>query len=103
MKDDQPAVAKHAHLALELVTEVGGGFLGGNSVGHVRGEPAVLDHQIREGQVVAEARIDEDVGVAAHGIDRAIATRHRAHLRFPPAQGNLKAPVRALAVGAVGA
>ena len=44
--------------------------------------PAVLHHQVRQRQVVAEARIDLDVVGASHRVDRAVAARDRAERRL---------------------
>ena len=57
------------------------GFSNASASGVVDRAPAALHHQVREGEVVPEARIDVDVVLAAHGVDRAVAARDRAEPR----------------------
>ena len=64
---------------------------------------AALHHQIRQRQVVAEARVDLDVVGAAHRVDRAVAAGDRAEPRLGAAHAHLVPPVDALLVPAVGA
>ena len=102
VQDEQPAVAEHAHLALELVREVGRHLLQRDRAGRVDGAEAALDHEVREGQVVAEARVDLLVALAAHRVDGAVAARDRVDERLARPQPDLVAPVGALLVGALG-
>ena len=68
----------------------------------VDGAEAALDHQVREREVVAEARVDLLVALAAHRVDRAVAAGHRVHERLARPQPDLVAPVGALLVRALG-
>ena len=66
----------------------------------VDGAAAALDDVEREREVVAHHRVDVHVGLAAHGVDRAVAGRDRRERRLVRAQPHLVAPVEALLVGA---
>ena len=70
------------------------------ALGHVHRAQAALDHVERERQVVAHDRVDDQVGVAPGGVDRAVAAGDRAQARLERAHGQLVAPVEALLVGA---
>ena len=74
------------------------GFSDASASGVVDRAPAVLHHQVREREVVPEARINVDVVRAAHGVDRADPAGDRAELRLVPAQPAFEAPVRPLAI-----
>ena len=100
-QDDQPAVLEHPHLAPVLALVVRRRPLEGDGLGVVDGAPATLDHQVREGQIVAEARVDVHVVPASHRVDGAVASGHRAELRLGRAEAELVAPVGALAVRSV--
>ena len=54
--------------------------------------------QVRQREVVAEARVDLDVVGAAHGVDRAVAAGDRVEPRLGGAHAHLVAPVHALLV-----
>ena len=97
---DQPAVLEHAHLAPVLGLDLRGRLLERQRLGVVDGTPAVLDHQVREGEVVAEARVDLDVVGAAHGVHGAVAAGDRAERGLLRAQPGLESPVDPLAVRA---
>ncbi len=71
-------------------------------LGVVDGAAPALHHQVREREVVTEARIDLDVVRATYRIDRPVAARDRPEPRLLLAQPDLVAPVGALAVAAVG-
>ena len=74
------------------------------AVGVVDRAPAALHHHVRQGEVVAEARVDLDVVGPAHGVDRPVPAGDRAERRLLLAQPGLEAPVDAFAVvpGGVG-
>ena len=99
---DQPAVLEHAHLAAVLGLVRRRRLLPRVRRRLVDGAPPALHHQVRQRQVVPEARVDLDVVAAAHGVDRAVAARDRAEPRLGAAHAHLVAPVEAFAVRAVG-
>ena len=100
---DQPAVLEHPHLAAVLGLVRRRRLLERLRLGLVDRAPAALHHQIRQRQVVPEARVDLDVVLAAQRVDRAVAAGDRAELRLGHAHRELVAPVDALLVRAVGA
>ena len=77
VQDEQPAVPEHAHLAAELVREVGRHLLERHGARGVDGAEAALDHQVREREVVPEARVDLLVALAPQRVDGAVAARDR--------------------------
>ena len=86
---------EHPHLARGTRPRCRGvGFSNASASRLVDGAPAALDHQVREREVVAEARVDVDVVRAPHGVDRAVAAGDRARLRLLLAQPGLEPPVR---------
>ena len=102
VQHEHPAVPEHAHLAPELVREVGRHLLERDGARRVDRAEAALDHQVREREVVPEARVDLLVALAPHGVDRAVAAGHGVHERLARPQPDLVAPVRALLVRALG-
>ena len=96
-------MAHHAPLARELSEQRRHHLLARARARDVDGAPAALDHVEREGQVVAHDRVDHDVGVAARGVDRAVAGGDRRQARLERAHGHLIAPVHALLVVGSGA
>ena len=98
---DQPAVLEHPHLAAVLGLVRRRRLLERERRRLVDRPPAVLHHQVRQREVVPEARVDLDVVGAAHRVDRAVAAGDRAEPRLGGAHGQLVAPVDALAVRAV--
>ncbi len=101
LDDDRPAMLEHAHLAAILVLRRRRRLLEGVRLGLVDGAVASLNHQVREGQIVAEAGIDLDVLRAAHSVDRSVAAGDRVEARLVCAQRELVTPVDALLVRAV--
>ena len=99
---DQPAVLEHPHLAPVLGLVRRRRLLERLRGGLVDGAAAALHHQVRQRQVVAEARVDLDVVLPPHRVDRAVAAGDRAEPRLGVAHGHLVAPVDALLVRAVG-
>ena len=97
--DDRPRVAHHPPLAGELALDRGHHLLARAGVAGEHRQPAALDHVERERQVVAHDRVDDEVGLAAGGVDGAVAAGDRAHPRLERAQRHLIAPVQALLVG----
>ena len=98
LEHDRPAVLEHAHLAPVLVLDVGRRLLERDGLGLVDRAAAALHHQVRQREVVAEARVDLDVVLAPHRVDRAVAAGDRVQHRLGLAHAELVAPVRALAV-----
>jgi hypothetical protein len=98
---DQPAVLEHAHLAPVLGLVRRRRLLERERLRLVDGSPATLHHQVREREVVAEARVDVHVVLASQRVDRAVPARHgvQARLRLP--EPELVPPVGAFAVRAV--
>ena len=82
LQHDQPAVLEHPHLAPVLALVRRRRLLGRDRCRLVDGPAAVLDHQVRQREIVAEARVDLDVLRAAHRVDRAVPACHRAELRL---------------------
>ena len=97
--DDRPSVTHHPSLAGELALDRGHHLLARVGLGRVQRQPAVLDHVEREGQVVAHDRVDEQVRVAARGVNRTVAPRHRPQPRLQSPHGHLIAPVEPLLIG----
>ncbi len=102
--DDQPAVLEHAHLAPVLGADPRRRPLARDRLGVVDRAPAALHHHVRQGEVVAEPRVDLDVVGPAHGVDRPVPAGDRAERRLLLAQPGLEPPVDAFAVvpGGVG-
>ena len=69
----QPALGVHPCPAAEFVLRVACRLLDGEGVRLVDGPPAALGHQVREAEIVPEARIAFAVVVPAHGVDGAVA------------------------------
>src|SRR5205814_5411840 len=93
---------EHPHLAAVLVLEVARRLLPRLRVAVEHRTPPALHHQVRQREVVPEARIDLDVVGAAHGVDRADAAGDRSELRLTASQPRLEAPVEPLAVRPAG-
>ena len=98
---DLPAVLEHPHLAPILGLVGGRGPLEGVRRRLVDRPPPRLDHAIREGEIVAPARVDLDVVTAVQRVDRAVAPGDRAERRLGLAQPHLVAPVQPLPVVAL--
>ena len=92
---------EHPHLAAVLVLDVRRRLLERQRLGVVDRPPSALHHEVREREVVAEARVDVDVVGAPNGIDGAVAAGDRARLRLLLAEPRLHPPVGALDVRAV--
>ena len=95
-EDMPPRLRDHPHLPLVLVLRLARCALHRDCRRLVDRSLPVLHHQVREAEVVAEARVVLDVVVPPHRVDRAVA----AGLRFVRAQPELVAPVEALLVRA---
>ena len=98
---DRPAVLEHPHLAAVLVLVRRRRLLVRVRLGLVHGAAAALHHPVREREVVAEARVDLEIVLAAHRVDRAVAAGDGVDARLVGAQRQLEAPVQALLVAAV--
>ena len=66
-----------------------------------RRRASALHHQIREREVVAEARVDLDVVLAPHRVDRAVAAGDGVEPRLVGSERELVAPVDAFLVATV--
>ena len=100
-QDDQPAVLEHPHLAAIFVLDVARGLFPCDGLRLEDGAASVLHHQIRQREIVAEARVDVDVVGAADRVDRPDAAGDRAEPRLVSPQPRLPAPVCPLAVRSV--
>ena len=99
-QDDRPGVGHHPPLARPLALDRGDHLLRRQRAGDVDRPPAALDHVEREREVVAHDRVDLDVRLGAHGVDRAVAGRHGGQRGLAAAHPHLVAPVDALLVRA---
>ena len=97
---DQPAVLEHAYLAPVLGLDVRRRLLERKRLRLEDCAAAALHHQVRQREIVAEARVDLDVVASPHRVDRTVPARHRAEPRLALAQLQLVAPVGALLVRA---
>src|SRR6266536_3739750 len=100
-QDDQPAMLEHPHLAPVLLLLVARRLLVRERVRLVDRAAAALHHQVREGEVVPEARVDVDVVLAADRVDGAVAAGDRAEVGLVLTEPDLEPPVDALAVRSV--
>ena len=81
-EEHEPRMLEHPHLAPELVLDVGRHVLGRPRPRLVDGPVAVLHHEVREAQVVAEPGVDLAVGLPAHRVDRTVGAGHRVDERL---------------------
>ena len=98
-----PEPPHHPALALELALDRRRHPLLGDRRRLVDGPPAALGELEREADVLPAAGVELDVGLAADGVDAAVARRDPGQPGLHRAHGHLVAPVEALLVAALAA
>ena len=98
-----PEAPHHPALAAELALDRGRHLLLGDRLGLVNGAPAPLGELEGEADVLAATRVELDVRLAAHRIDRSVPGGDPRQPRLPGAHGHLVAPVEALLVAPLSA
>ena len=94
----RPGAGEHPSLAPELRAERRRHRLPGDRARLEHGAPASLGELVGEGDVLAAGRLERDVGLTAHRVDRPVAGRDAGEARFEGPDGRLVAPVEPLLV-----